>query len=230
MRNERYPLKRSRYSSHSQIAKWILSTKKPENRSLKLLDIGCSRGELAELITTPGITYEGVEPFLNDYSFAIGVGLDVKQLTAEEAVSILMKKYDLLVFGDVLEHLVSPNLVLSESRKILSQGGVVLLSVPNVAHFTNRCTLFFGNWDYKDRGIRDRTHLKFFTVKTIKQMCLEAGFQIVETGFTPIPIEAIANGRRIPLFKYLDYMNYKLTQSAPRLFAYQTLLKLQVLP
>ncbi len=230
MRRERYPLKRSRYSSHSQIANWILTTNNHEGKPLKLLDIGCSRGEVAELIDSPGIAYEGVEPFSDDYAFAVGLGLNVKQLTAEEAIRQLTNEYDLLVFGDVLEHLVSPSDVLSESRKILSQNGVVLLSVPNVAHFTNRISLFFGNWDYKDRGIRDRTHLKFFTIKTIKEMCLAAGFQIIETSYTPIPIEALANGRRIPFFKYLDYVNYKLTQSAPKLFAYQTLLKLQVLP
>jgi 2-polyprenyl-3-methyl-5-hydroxy-6-metoxy-1,4-benzoquinol methylase len=212
------------------MASWVLSAQKPENELLRLLDIGCSRGEFNELIDSPSLVYTGIEPFKDDYLFASGMGLNVKHLTAEEAVKCLKEEFNILVFGDVLEHLVDPNSVLKKSKDLLSEGGWILISVPNVAHLTNRLSLLFGFWDYKDRGIRDRTHLRFFTVKTIKEMCWEAGFQITELDFTPIPIEAITSGRQLPFFKILDYLNYALTRSAPKLFAYQIVLKLQIMP
>lgn len=230
MASERYPFKRSKYSSHSQIAKWIQSSQSEDDEFIRLLDIGCSRGELSDLLASPKISYEGIEPFSEDCLIAQKAGLNVRQLTAEEAVFGLNEKFKVVVFGDVLEHLSSPDLVLSETKKILAEGGIVFISVPNVAHFTNRLNLLFGKWNYTERGILDRTHLRFFTTRTIRTLSLEAGFRIAEVRFTPIPIEALTKGRRIPLFKFIDFLNYMLTKSAPKLFAYQTLLKLETLP
>ena len=84
------------------------------------------------------------------------------------------------MFADVLEHLVDPWGVLRMLRPLLSPSGCVLLSVPNIAHWTARANLLLGRFDYTDGYLMDRTHLRWFTWKSARQMAAIAGYRIVE--------------------------------------------------
>lgn len=88
--------------------------------------------------------------------------------------------YDAIIFADVLEHLVDPWGVLSALRPLLNPGGHVLLSVPNIAHWTARANLLLGRFDYTDGYLMDRTHLRWFTWKSARQMAASSGYRIVE--------------------------------------------------
>ena len=90
------------------------------------------------------------------------------------------EKYDAVIFSDVLEHLNNGGKVFRQSRDILTCRGKVILSLPNVAYFENRLRLFMGNWDYTDDGILDRTHIRFYTLETARDLIADAGFTIVE--------------------------------------------------
>ena len=68
-----------------------------------------------------------------------------------------------MVFGDVLEHLRDPLAVLMEFTESLKDDGVVIISLPNIANIYVRLNLLIGRFDYQDRGILDRTHIRFFT-------------------------------------------------------------------
>ena len=70
--------------------------------------------------------------------------------------------------------------MLKKSRESLNSGGIVLVSLPNVAYLDNRIGLLKGNWNYTDHGILDQTHLKFFTLFTAEQLLLSAGYRIQE--------------------------------------------------
>ena len=89
-------------------------------------------------------------------------------------------KYDAVVFSDVLEHLNDAGKVFRQSRDILNKGGKVILSLPNVAYFESRLRVLMGNWDYKDVGILDHTHIRFYTLKTAQYLIADAGLKIVE--------------------------------------------------
>ena len=88
--------------------------------------------------------------------------------------------YDAVIFADVLEHLVDPWGVLATLRPLLSPGGRVLLSVPNIAHWTARLNLLLGRFDYTDGYLMDRTHLRWFTWKSARQLAARSGYRVVE--------------------------------------------------
>lgn len=87
--------------------------------------------------------------------------------------------FDAIIFADVLEHLVDPWSVLRDMRRLLADDGRVLLSVPNIAHWTARLNLLRGRFDYTDGYLMDRTHLRWFTRHSAKKMALECGYRIV---------------------------------------------------
>lgn len=156
----------------------------PDNVS-KVLDIGCSTGALGEKI--------------KQRSRAKVVGIERDKQMAEIAkkkldrviignvekinlVNCLKPNYfDCIIFGDVLEHLKYPWSVLKKSVKFLTDKGVVVSSIPNIRHYTTIFNLTFkGNWPYRERGIHDKTHLRFFTLKNIKEMFQGAGLEVIE--------------------------------------------------
>lgn len=86
--------------------------------------------------------------------------------------------YDYIIFADVLEHLIDPGLVLSSLKSKLKHNGKIVISLPNVAFLLNRVLLALGKWDYKDFGTLDKTHLRFFTIKTGKELVSTSGYKI----------------------------------------------------
>lgn len=86
--------------------------------------------------------------------------------------------FDAIIFADVLEHLVDPWSVLRNMRRLLANDGRVLLSVPNIAHWTARLNLLRGRFEYTDGYLMDRTHLRWFTRHSAKQMALDSGYRI----------------------------------------------------
>ncbi len=87
--------------------------------------------------------------------------------------------FDAIIFADVLEHLVDPWKVLRQIRPWLSTHGSVLVSVPNIAHWTVRLNLLFGRFDYTDGYVMDRPHLRWFTPRSAREMAWITGYRIV---------------------------------------------------
>jgi 2-polyprenyl-3-methyl-5-hydroxy-6-metoxy-1,4-benzoquinol methylase len=88
--------------------------------------------------------------------------------------------FDAIVFADALEHLVDPWNVLRQMRSLLVPQGHVLLSVPNVAHWTARLNLLRGRFDYADGYLMDRTHLRWFTFRTAQELAQQTGYRVVD--------------------------------------------------
>jgi 2-polyprenyl-3-methyl-5-hydroxy-6-metoxy-1,4-benzoquinol methylase len=218
----RYPIKTSKFSSHSKISAY-LNRKSLDRNALKILDIGCAKGELKNLLLSESIQYLGVEPFMSDYLAAKANGLDVIHCSAEDAIALLDSKFDNIVFADVLEHLQNPIELLNDYRKFLSPGGEIVISIPNVAHWSNRLGLLFGKWNYTDRGILDRTHLRFFTKKSFQKELTRCEYEIVRFMSTPVPLEALFPKLNRTLFVLLDSMLYLPTKLYPRVFGFQLL-------
>ncbi len=97
-------------------------------------------------------------------------------------------RFDVLVFGDVLEHLPDPLAALRSTRSLLRPGGHIVLSVPNVAHGDVRLALLVGRFPYADLGLLDSTHLRFFTWDTLRTMLRDAGFVAVEVRRARLPL------------------------------------------
>ncbi|MGB2806174.1 MAG: class I SAM-dependent methyltransferase [Sedimentisphaerales bacterium] len=98
----------------------------------------------------------------------------------QSLVEIPDNYFDCIVFNDVLEHLVDPYSLLQNVKGKLNERGVVVASIPNVRFWNNLRTLaIHGEWDYKEAGILDRTHLRFFTYKSIIKMFNELNYNII---------------------------------------------------
>lgn len=87
--------------------------------------------------------------------------------------------FDIILIADVLEHLVHPEALLNNLRKHLKPGeGRIVCSVPNVAHWSLRRALLFGQWNLTDTGLMDRTHLRWFTRHTATALLESSGYKI----------------------------------------------------
>ena len=216
----RYPLKLSRFSSHSKVRNIIYSKLSLQGK-LNILDVGCAKGNLFHMLPKENINYTGIEPFKEDYLDAKNYGIRVIHANAEDGIAKVEKNFDVVVFADVLEHLTNPEKILLQTKSILTKTGHVIISVPNIAHFSTRLLLLFGRWNYTDRGILDRTHLKFFTRRSLIQLMENYGYEIVRWEYTPIPIESLSVGIPQKLFGLVDFINYSITKLYPKIFAFQ---------
>ena len=109
----------------------------------------------------------------------------------EAAPQLAGEQFDCVVFNDVLEHLVDPWAALSQIRPLLSDAGQVVASIPNMRYFPVLKELVLrGQWEYQQQGVLDRTHLRFFTTHSMRQL-------FASTGFTIQTLEGI-NGIKFP--------------------------------
>ncbi|TYO61100.1 class I SAM-dependent methyltransferase [Bradyrhizobium hipponense] len=133
-----------------------------------ILEIGAASGQTLRWIRTiyPHAVTTGVE--INGAVAAeLSRNVDVAIIGDIDECLPRLKKYDLILMLDILEHLIDSSSVLQKVRGLLEPGGRVVVSVPNVAHLSVTIPLLFRRqFDYQDAGILDRTHLRFFVEDT----------------------------------------------------------------
>ena len=182
----RYVLKPDPHSSHSVILRWL-----GEGRGRKLLDVGAADGLLSRRLTELGWRVTAIEgdPALAQAGARYCERMITRNLDRE--IPVGEGPFDVIVYGDVLEHLVDPLRILVELDRSLAPGGFVVISVPNIAHLWIRLLLLFGRFDYLDRGILDHSHLRFFTERSLRAMLADAGLLIERFTATPAPLYQI---------------------------------------
>ena len=181
-----YQLKSDPYSSHA-----IILGRLGEGGGRRALDVGAADGFLAELLTRQGWQVTALERDPAQAAKARGRCHEVIVADLDEAAPRLDGPFDAIVYGDVLEHLGDPLPVLVALNRCLAPGGRVIVSVPNVAHVWIRLGLLLGRWDYADRGILDRTHLRFFTKQSFARFLGDAGLDVEELAATPVPLPLV---------------------------------------
>ncbi len=163
--HERYKFKPFRGSSHS----WALAHLCGRVTGSRILDVGAGGGVLGTQL----------RPFNPDRLVAIEIDERAHPTLSRtyDAVhtacsAVAGQRFDYILLLDILEHLADPKNFLSELRTLLAPGGQILVSVPNVAHWSVRFPLFFcGRFEYRALGIMDRTHLQFFCRRSFHRMC-----------------------------------------------------------
>jgi SAM-dependent methyltransferase len=146
----------------------------------RVLDVGCGVGNLGRLLKERGHVVCGVE--LEPPAAAEARShLDSVVTTDVEADGFPYPpaSFDAVVFADVLEHFIDPWRVLTEAVELLTADGVVVASIPNVQNIDVLRRLLRGRWEYRERGICDVGHLRFFTLHTIRDLFQRAGLEIV---------------------------------------------------
>ena len=122
----------------------------------------------------------GIEPDETRAELAKSRGINVFCGTLSEQFFNNQEPFDVVIFSDVLEHVADPAELLRLAAKGLKPGGLVLISVPNVAHWSMRLHLLRGRFDYTEVGIRDATHLRWFTLNTIQGLLRKEGFEVLD--------------------------------------------------
>jgi 2-polyprenyl-3-methyl-5-hydroxy-6-metoxy-1,4-benzoquinol methylase len=147
----------------------------------RVLDVGCSTAAFGKvLIENKKCDVTGIDLDETDITEArknIGKAL-VMDINSDEASKL--GKFDVIIFADVLEHLIDPRATLERlKRDMINKGGVILFSIPHMAHTSVRLQLLKGTFDYKERGLLDRTHLHFYDQHEVESMFADAGYQVI---------------------------------------------------
>ena len=124
---------------------------------------------------------------------------DIETLDLRKALKD--EKYDVILFGDVLEHLKDPSAVLKRVRPRLKRTGRVVATVPNIAHGSVRLLMLDGNFDTKPTGLLDSTHLHFYTRKTLVELFAVSGYSVQLVKEIKLPIHA-AERLKVDVGKY----------------------------
>ena len=216
-----YTFKDFEGSSHRILLRLI---RRHAPRGGTLLDLGAAGGELGSSIRDHFDRTLGFEYNVDCVGELTG-RFDQIVIADLERVKQLPKGVSVVVLADVLEHLRSPVRALGLVRDALIDDGHVFISVPNIANVTVRLGLLFGIFEYRDRGILDHTHLRFYTLRTIRREVENAGFRIEETQGSSVPLRLIVGGFMPELLlrigeRILTWM----TRIWRGLFAYQIIL------
>jgi 2-polyprenyl-3-methyl-5-hydroxy-6-metoxy-1,4-benzoquinol methylase len=156
-----------------------------------VLEIGCATGYFTRAMVERGCKVVGIEldPVAAAVAEAWAERVVVGDLDrAEVWDQIDDESFDVVLCGDVLEHLRDPLSALRAAVRKLRPDGVVVTSLPNVAHGDVRLHLLQGSFRYRDLGLLDRTHVRFFTLETIRELLRDAGLLVVDTKRVVVPL------------------------------------------
>lgn len=178
-----------------------------------VLDVGCGRGGFGRSLRTSG-RVGTIWALEEDEAFGREAAHNYDELIVGSFPAALAghsTRFDCIVFNDVLEHMADPWDALREARTHLEPGGTVVASIPNVRNVRTVFDLLVrGDWTYVDMGVLDRTHLRFFTKRTVHALFRDSGYEVeVLYGINPLGQSRFPLGRVMPLlFGELAYTGF----------------------
>jgi glycosyltransferase involved in cell wall biosynthesis/SAM-dependent methyltransferase len=146
-----------------------------------VLDVGCAHGYLAEMLRAQGCRVVGIERDAGDAARARTHCEQVFERDVEQpgwADGLGERRFDAIVFADVLEHLRDPAAVVRRALPLLAPDGFIVASIPNVAHVSVRLELLLGSFRREKLGILDQTHLQFFTRDSLDELLASCGVAV----------------------------------------------------
>ena len=174
--------------------------------AMEILEVGCAEGRLGEAIRgqVPGRRVYGIE--LDPVSAERAATRLDRVLTLDlerDTPDIAPASLDLILFGDVLEHLLDPGAVLRRYSLLLRPGGRILCCIPNIQHHSILSSLIRGDFQYQESGLLDATHLRFFTWASFSKLLLDGGFAPSIRSAIPSPMRRGLKRAFQPLFARL---------------------------
>ncbi|PLY09873.1 MAG: class I SAM-dependent methyltransferase [Arcobacter sp.] len=179
------------------------------------LEVGCREAKHSKLLkeTFPSLKETwGIEPDNNEILIKQAeTNLDyfINDYLTTDTPGLSKKYFDLIVFNDVLEHMYDPWEVLIMTKELLTENGIIVVSLPNIRHRSVLIDLIFKDkFEYKDQGILDVTHIRFFTETTMKKLLADCGYEVLK-------IENTVDYKNKPLKRVLKKIRYLIT---PKVF------------
>lgn len=213
-----YTFKPSRWSSHTL----LLDAVPREGKGQRVLDVGCGPGYLAALLTERGYKVTGVEQ-PGPYTAAFPAGVDLVEANLEDGLPPLAGRFDYILCADILEHLRRPQQILQALRRVLAPGGVLIASLPNSGNIWFRLNIFLGRFPQDDKGLFDRTHVRFYMWKGWVELFGSAGYSIESVNPTAIPVSLVVpeGWASSALVDAAESVFYGMARMRKQLFAYQ---------
>ena len=220
-----YDLKTDVASSHGRLRSWM--ELRPRSR---VLDLGCSDGQLGACLTDMGHLVVGVD--FEEHKLVRERLVDFFQADLDQGIpDEVGGDYDVVLMADVLEHVRDPERLLAAARGRLRPGGSVMVSVPNFGHWYPRARVAMGRFDYDVRGILDQGHVRFFTRKSFDAILQRGGWTVRHSEAVGLPLEVLDRGQKDSdggaLRRLLARADRAGVVARPGLFGYQLLYELE---
>lgn len=163
-------------------------------RDKRVLEIGCGPGSITKILAHQGgcqVTGLELDPEAIKIVRPYCVQVIQADLNSSEWPSLLdgAKRFDVVVAADVLEHLYDPWMALQRMVPLINSRGYLVISLPHVGHAAVMACLFNGDFEYRDWGLLDRTHIRFFGLKNIEDLFSQANLKIIEVRYVTKPPE-----------------------------------------
>ena len=188
--------------------------------ALRILDIGCGSGALGERLRSvgdrhvTGITYSRQEAQLASRRLSRVICEDLNGFDFSP-----LGQFDCVIASHILEHLHSPHDLLERVKCALGPESLVLVALPNVLFWRQRREFLRGRWQYRDGGILDRTHFRFFDRQSSEELLLESGYEILTRIYDgAFPLTGLI---RKYIGSFAKRIDRKASCYAPGLFAFQ---------
>ncbi len=212
-----YAFKASAFSSHSL----LVNALPPAGQGRRLLDIGCAGGYLSAIFAKRGYQVVGLER-------AGGAGpgfppnIPLIEADLDQGLPRIDQSFHYIVCADILEHLRDPKRLLREAWVLLEPDGRLVASLPNSGHLYFRLNILLGRFPQEEKGLFDRTHVRFFMWQGWQDLLQSGGFRVESVHPTGTPI-----GLALPylegtwIVRSLERLSYLLARTWKTLFAYQ---------
>lgn len=165
----------------------------PNNAKSCILEIGCGNGDTGALAISEGkcACYRGIELY---GPAAEAAKSKITEVITGDVENVELpwpsQSFDALILSEVLEHLVDPWAVLRKLRLLMKPDALVFASTPNISHYSIVLTLLRGEWRLADKGAMDRTHLRWFTPQTFREMFESCGYYVHRVSpLTPLSLK-----------------------------------------
>jgi SAM-dependent methyltransferase len=214
-----YEFKASAWSSHTLLLKVLPQ----QGRGRTVLDIGCGPGYLAEILSHRGYRVTGLERSGGYDPGSFPACVDLIEADLEAGLPRLSSRYDYILCADILEHLRHPEELLQQIHDVLSPGGMVVASLPNSGNVWFRLNVLLGRFPQDDKGLFDRTHLRFYMWSGWQDLFSRSAFRIVRVEPTAIPVSLVvpASLKDSVFVRAAESVFYGLARMRKQLFAYQ---------
>ena len=128
----------------------------------------------------------------------------INGLFVRDMPELANQKFDAIFFNDVLEHLVDPDEALNYCKQLLNPNGCIIASIPNIRWYPVILSLiWYKDFKYEQAGVMDKTHLRFFTLKSMRRLFEDNGYSVTQT-------EGINDHINFPVFNFLNFLTFKI--------------------
>ncbi len=217
-----YAYKPSADSSHGMVLDLI-----PMTGSLRVLDVGCGPGWVASELRRRGHHVTGVD-LVADEGIAERTDRFFEADLEHGLPDAVGGGYDVVIAADVIEHVRNPDDLMADLASRMSNTGMIVASVPNFGHWYPRGRTAAGLFDYDQRGILDRTHVRFFTRRSFRRAVANTGLVTAAERYAGLPLDVLGVGG--PLGGVVTAVDRVLRRLWPTMFAYQFVVKLETAP